>query len=61
MPGAINVPFQEVFIDETGEMHPPQVLRQLFEAKGIQLDQPIITSCGKFKSVSSVNINNNHH
>ncbi|RKP08317.1 rhodanese domain-containing protein [Thamnocephalis sphaerospora] len=46
MPGAINVPYSQVFVPETGEMRSSAELRELFEKRGVRLDHPIITSCG---------------
>jgi thiosulfate/3-mercaptopyruvate sulfurtransferase len=44
MPGAVSVPFTE--LAEEGRLKPADKLRQLFAAKGVNLDQPITTTCG---------------
>ena len=44
MPGSYNVPHTSVVKD--GVLLPPKELRQAFVANGIDLDKPIITSCG---------------
>ena len=44
MPGSYNVPHTSVVKD--GVLLPPAQLRQAFVAGGIDLDKPIITSCG---------------
>jgi thiosulfate/3-mercaptopyruvate sulfurtransferase len=44
MPGSYNVPSTAVVKD--GMLLPPPELRQAFAAGGIDLDQPVITSCG---------------
>ena len=44
MPGALNVPSAAVI--ENGTLAPPDRLRQAFAAGGVDLDAPIITSCG---------------
>jgi thiosulfate/3-mercaptopyruvate sulfurtransferase len=44
MPGALNVPASAVFRD--GKLLPHQHLRQAFLAAGVDLDRPVITSCG---------------
>jgi thiosulfate/3-mercaptopyruvate sulfurtransferase len=44
MPGSFNVPSTSVVKD--GLLLPPSQLRQAFVAGGIDLDKPIITSCG---------------
>ncbi len=44
MPGAISVPFTEL-VDE-GRLLPVERLREVFHAKGVDLESPITTSCG---------------
>jgi thiosulfate/3-mercaptopyruvate sulfurtransferase len=44
MPGSYNVPSTAVVKD--GMLLPPPDLRQAFAAGGVDLDQPVITSCG---------------
>ena len=44
MPGALNVPWSSVAAD--GALLPPNDLRLAFEASGVDLAAPIITSCG---------------
>ena len=44
MPGALNVPSSAVI--ENGTLAPPDKLKQAFAAGGVDLDAPIITSCG---------------
>ena len=44
MPGSFNVPSTSVVKD--GLLLPPSQIRQAFVAGGIDLDKPIITSCG---------------
>jgi thiosulfate/3-mercaptopyruvate sulfurtransferase len=44
MPGSHNVPSNSVVKD--GLLLPPDELREAFAAGGVDLDQPIITSCG---------------
>jgi thiosulfate/3-mercaptopyruvate sulfurtransferase len=44
MPGSYNVPSTVVVKD--GLLLPPQQLRQAFAAGGVDLDKPVITSCG---------------
>ena len=44
MPGARNVPFTEII--ENGRLVAPERIRQAFEKGGVDLDTPIITSCG---------------
>ena len=44
MPGALNVPSAGVIAE--GRLAPPQKIKQAFAAGGVDLDRPIITSCG---------------
>jgi thiosulfate/3-mercaptopyruvate sulfurtransferase len=44
MPGALNVPSTSVV--ENGTLAAPEKLRQAFTAGGVDLDAPIITTCG---------------
>ncbi|MDJ0979936.1 MAG: sulfurtransferase [Erythrobacter sp.] len=45
IPGALNLPFGQVF-DDDGLYRSPGELRAAFEGAGVDLTQPIITSCG---------------
>ncbi|WP_091739461.1 3-mercaptopyruvate sulfurtransferase [Phenylobacterium immobile] len=45
MPGALNTPWQQV-IGPDGAMLPPDDLRAVFTEAGVDLDRPIITTCG---------------
>jgi thiosulfate/3-mercaptopyruvate sulfurtransferase len=45
MPGAANVPWDQVVTAE-GTLKPAAELRDAFEAAGIDLGQPIVTTCG---------------
>jgi thiosulfate/3-mercaptopyruvate sulfurtransferase len=44
MPGATSIPFTELV--EEGRLRPAEELRQIFAAKGVDLKQPITTTCG---------------
>lgn len=44
MPGALNLPSSELVAD--GRLKPEAELRALIDKAGIDLDQPIVTSCG---------------
>jgi thiosulfate/3-mercaptopyruvate sulfurtransferase len=44
MPGAFNVPVTEL-IDE-GRLVPPEKIAERFKAGGVDLEKPVITSCG---------------
>jgi thiosulfate/3-mercaptopyruvate sulfurtransferase len=44
MPGAFNVPFTEIV--ENGRLVSPDRIAQAFKKAGVDLDKPVITSCG---------------
>ena len=44
MPGAINVPFTE--LAEDGRLKSSQKLREVFLSKGVDIQQPVTTTCG---------------
>ncbi|MDP3546348.1 MAG: 3-mercaptopyruvate sulfurtransferase [Phreatobacter sp.] len=44
MPGSLNVPFNGLI--ENGRLVSQERIRQVFEQNGVDLDRPIITSCG---------------
>ena len=44
MPGATSIPFTE--LAEGGHLKPAEELRRLFAAKGVDIEQPITTTCG---------------
>jgi thiosulfate/3-mercaptopyruvate sulfurtransferase len=44
MPGATSIPFTELV--EDGRLKPVEQLQKVFEAKGVDLKQPITTTCG---------------
>lgn len=44
MPGALNVPWETLL--EDGRLIAPDRVRQKFESAGVDLEKPIVTSCG---------------
>jgi thiosulfate/3-mercaptopyruvate sulfurtransferase len=44
MPGAISIPFTELV--EEGRLKPAEELRRIFATKGVDMKQPITTTCG---------------
>jgi thiosulfate/3-mercaptopyruvate sulfurtransferase len=44
MPGALNVPAASII--EDGRLVPPERLKKIFVDAGVDLDKPIITTCG---------------
>ncbi|MCA3585640.1 MAG: 3-mercaptopyruvate sulfurtransferase [Methylocystis sp.] len=54
MPGSLNVPFDQVVRD--GHLAEPAMIRRAFEANGVDLGQPIITSCGSGVSAAILSL-----
>ena len=52
MPGAFNVPSSAVV--ENGSLAPAEKLRAAFAAGGVNLDRPVITSCGSGVSAATL-------
>jgi thiosulfate/3-mercaptopyruvate sulfurtransferase len=44
MPGARNVPFSS--LSEGGSLKPLSELRRVLEGSGLDLDKPVVTTCG---------------
>ncbi len=45
IPGSLNLPYTELLNDD-GTMKPVEALRSAFEAAGVDLSKPVITTCG---------------
>jgi thiosulfate/3-mercaptopyruvate sulfurtransferase len=45
MPGALNLPFDGL-LEPDGRMKPLPIIRNAFEAAGVNLTRPIVTTCG---------------
>jgi thiosulfate/3-mercaptopyruvate sulfurtransferase len=45
IPGSLNLPYDELY-QKDGTLLPPDALRQRFMAAGLDLDKPVVTSCG---------------
>ncbi|WP_298464731.1 sulfurtransferase [uncultured Erythrobacter sp.] len=45
IPGSLNLPFGQVY-NADGTFKPTAELRAAFEAAGVDLDQPVVTTCG---------------
>lgn len=52
IPGSLNVPYTELVKD--GKLVPADQLRQAFAAGGVDIDKPIITSCGSGISAATM-------
>jgi len=46
IPGSRNLPYAELFDAQTGTMKPLDELRKAFTGVGVDLDKPIVTTCG---------------
>lgn len=46
IPGSLSVPFSELLDPVTGALLPRDMLRKVFESKGVNPKKPIISSCG---------------
>ncbi len=53
MPTSVNLPHTEL-IDETGKLKSRAVLRGVFQEHGVDLDMPVITSCGSGVTASII-------
>ena len=45
IPGSLNLPYDELY-EKDCRLLPPDALRQRFMAAGLDLDKPVVTSCG---------------
>ncbi len=46
IPGALNLPYNNLFDAATGTMKPLEELRKAFAGAGVDTEKPIVTSCG---------------
>ncbi|MEW6642325.1 MAG: 3-mercaptopyruvate sulfurtransferase [Pseudomonadota bacterium] len=46
IPGSLNLPYNELFDAATGTMKPIAELRTLFTGAGLDLQRPVVTTCG---------------
>ncbi|HEX5379488.1 MAG TPA: 3-mercaptopyruvate sulfurtransferase [Phenylobacterium sp.] len=53
MPGALNVPFDSL-LSADGRMKPPAELAPVFDAALVDLDRPVVTTCGSGVTASVV-------
>jgi thiosulfate/3-mercaptopyruvate sulfurtransferase len=52
IPGSLNVPYTTLV--ENGALLPPERLKQAFAAGGVDIDRPVITSCGSGVSAATM-------
>ena len=56
IPGSRNVPYNNLFDPASGAMKPLDELRKVFTSAGVNLDAPIVTSCGSGVSAGVLTI-----
>ncbi|MGL4634501.1 MAG: 3-mercaptopyruvate sulfurtransferase [Beijerinckiaceae bacterium] len=54
IPGSLNLPFDQVVKD--GRLLPPDIVRSAFLSAGVDIDQPVITSCGSGVSAAILSV-----
>jgi thiosulfate/3-mercaptopyruvate sulfurtransferase len=54
MPGSLNLPFDRVVKD--GRLVSPEIAREAFSAAGVDLNRPVITSCGSGVSAAILSL-----
>lgn len=54
MPGATSLAFGQ--LGENGRLRDPAELRRIFETNGVDLEQPIVTSCGSGVTAAVINL-----
>jgi len=55
IPGSRNIPYTSLLADD-GTMLPIPALRQVFDAAGVDLSKPIITTCGSGVTAAVINL-----
>jgi thiosulfate/3-mercaptopyruvate sulfurtransferase len=56
IPASFNVPFGALSDATTGAMKAPDELRRLFDNAGVDMAQPIVTSCGSGVTAAALNL-----
>lgn len=46
IPGSLNLPYERLFETENGTLLPPEALQRTFDAVGLDVARPVITTCG---------------
>jgi thiosulfate/3-mercaptopyruvate sulfurtransferase len=46
VPGSVNLPYDRLFRAEDAALLPPDALRGVFEAAGVEAGRPVVTTCG---------------
>jgi thiosulfate/3-mercaptopyruvate sulfurtransferase len=56
IPGSLNLPFPDLIDPEWATLLPQDMLRERFEAAGIDLSRPVITTCGSGVTAAVLNL-----
>ncbi|HUT48934.1 MAG TPA: 3-mercaptopyruvate sulfurtransferase [Alphaproteobacteria bacterium] len=56
VPGSFNLPFGELVDPDTGTMLPADALRRKYEAAGIDMRRPVVTTCGSGVTASALTL-----
>jgi len=56
IPGSFNLPYGETFDPQSGRMKSAEELRRAIAAAGIDLDRPIVTTCGSGVTAAMLNL-----
>ena len=56
IPGSVNLPYGDLVDPERGTMLPADELRRKYEASGIDLGRPVITTCGSGVTASALTL-----
>ena len=56
IPGSLNLPHEQLFDPETKTMLPPEQLEEILVSAGIDLDRPVVTTCGSGVSAAVINL-----
>ncbi len=46
IPGSLSLPYERLFDPRDGALLPPAAIRRAFEAAGLDLGRPVVTTCG---------------
>ncbi len=55
IPGSVDLPYQDLVATD-GTLKTPEELRALFAKAGVDLDRPVVTSCGSGVSAAVINL-----
>ncbi len=56
IPGSLNVPHAALIDPDSNTLLTPERLRRVFEAAGVDLDRPVVSTCGSGVSAAVVNL-----